>query len=658
MKKLFFALLLSLTLCLGTFAQTDERKIEVIPTISASGNDNGLALDSELIIAAKFNLSGKWSLYGQLGTMYNVFETKFSEEWQLGFEPMVGIGTNRFRLSGFLNSLNVKAFDTGKMPFIEGGARFSLTPWKNVWVSVFTTWPISDPVFVRPLKDTYMENEEGVFIINNEIWAKQEHSYGADINVGLGAKFLINLDGYAINNDNYQLGAGLQYQLFKNKPWIIGGNVFYTNFEDKDYFYAHNIFPQFLQDDRQGYSFKLGISNYGGLGNTDFNNQLLRIAQPQYYSPVKKQLVTKTTKIGGPFKFDPCAWGGKCLDFEGSLCITQGLPPYKIFVDWGDGLTEQYIVEKMGPFVINHHYLTAGEKRIIISGMDALNKTFSYIGKFLAEECGRTDDECENVTMDFGVSQNKVKRLGTLFFDWDVQGADQVTFDGKEVAPVVPKYPVVFNELGRFSYTLKAWNKGKVCLEKTITITVVECDLPIIGSLTADPMRIVGKGSTVVSWSTSGADIVTLNGQPVATSGSQTFEVTASMDFILKAENKCDSVEKTIRVDFIPCVLCDNIFFHDTGSQTEIFNGNPCLTNPPWHLPYTIYNKSAWCDFDVTIYWEITRDNVKYDSGEYTVHVPAGANPLNLFFDYPTAGATTQCCYNKITLKIKGCTSY
>jgi len=574
MKKLFFTLLLSLTLCLGAFSETDDRKIEVIPTVSASGNENGIAIDSELIIGAKFKLSNKLSLYGQLGAMYNVFETKFSEEWQLGFEPMVGIGTDNFRLSGFLNGLNIKAFDTGKMPFIEGGARLSLTPWKRFWVSIFSTWPISDPIFVMSLKDTYLENDLGVYLITNEIWARQEHSYGADIDVGLGKKFLFNLDGYAINENNYQLGAGLQYQIFKNKPWVFGGNVFYSNFEDKDYFYAQNIFPQFLQDDRQGYSFKLGISNYGGLGNTDFNNQLTRIAQPQYYSPVKKQLVRKITKIGDPFKFDPCAWGGKCLDFSGSLCITQGLPPYKIFVDWGDGITEQYAVEQMGPFFINHHYLTAGVKRILISGMDALHKTFSYIGKFLAKDCGPADDECENVTMDFGVSQNKVKKLGTLYFNWDVQGADQVTFDGKDVATNVSKYPVIFNELGKFSYTLKAWNKGKVCLDKTIMITVVECDLPIIGSLVADPLKIIGKGSTIVSWSTSGANVITLNDNPVAAAGTQSFEVIASMDFTLRAENECDSVEKTIHVDYVPDNKCPKAY-SDAQQGFELPNSNP-----------------------------------------------------------------------------------
>ena len=658
MKKVIFALLLSLTLCFGTFAQTDERKIEVIPTLSASGNGNGIALDSELIIAAKFKLSGKLSLYGQLGTMYNVYKMKFNEEWQLGFEPLVGIGTNHFRLSGFLNALNIKAFDTVKMPFVEGGVRFNITPWRKVWISVFTTWPISDPVFVMPLKDTYLETDEGVFLITNEIWARQEHSYGADIDLGVGKNLIFNLDGYAINNDNYQLGAGIQYQLFKKKPWVIAGNVFYTNFEDKDYFFAQNVFPQFLQDDRQGYSFKLGISNYGGLGLTNFNDQLVRIAQPQYYSPVKKQLIKKTTKIGEAFKFDPCSWGGKCLDFSGSLCITQGVAPYKIFADWGDG-TEQYIVEKMGPYSINHHYLTAGEKKIIISGMDALGKTFSYVGKFLADDCGNIKTECENVTLKFDVSQNKVKKLGTVYFNWDVKGADQVTFDGKDVAPVVPKYPVIFNETGKFSYTLKAWNKGKVCLEETIMITVSDCDLPIIELFTAEPLRIIGKGSTLVTWITSGADTVTLNGKPVAASGSQSFDVIGPMDFTLKAENKCDFVEKTVPVDFVPCILCNDIYFHDGSSQTDNFTtGLPC--GGPLHIPYTIYNESEWCEYDVEIKWQIFMDtdtSTPTYSGSYIVHVPANAHPLNLFFDFTPVGATIQCCYKKVELKIGACTN-
>lgn len=554
MKKLFFTLLLSLALCSGIFAQANEQSMEVIPTISVSGNQDGWSLDSELIIAKKFSLSknNKWFLYGQFGAMYNVFETKFSDEWQLGFEPMVGVGTKNFRLSGFLNGLTVKALDTGKMPFVEGGVRFSITPWRKLWVSVFTTWPISNPILINSSYDEYyFENNEGVFLnqTTTEKWAYQEKSYGADINLGIGKKLIVSLDGFAMDENNYQLGTGLQFRLFKHKPWIFGGNVFYTNFENNNYYYIHNIFPGMLGNDMKGYTFKLGISNRGGLGESNFSDQLVKIAQPQYYSPVAWKLEKKSiqTKIGEAFKFDPCVWGGECLDFVGSLCITQGKSPYKIFVDWGDGITESYTVQQMGPWPFKHHYSKEGEYRILISGMDTLGKTYSYTNKFEAKNCINTN-ECENVEAFFYASRTQVKPGEIVYFTWDVQNAEKATFNEKDVELLVTNYPVVFDTLGTFNYTLKAYNKGKLCVEKTITITVTTCPTAKILSLSANPTEVVNGGSTTISWVINNWKTVTLNGIDVTNLtnengiGSKTFtNITATTNFILNVGNDCPS---------------------------------------------------------------------------------------------------------------------
>ncbi len=114
MKKLLFFLLMFSVASLGMFSQTDEetkieRTMEIIPVISAVGGQNGVSVDSEVVIAKKFFLgkNHKWSLYTQIGAMYNLYQNeafgdKFSES-QLGFEPMIGFGTNHFSVSGFLN---------------------------------------------------------------------------------------------------------------------------------------------------------------------------------------------------------------------------------------------------------------------------------------------------------------------------------------------------------------------------------------------------------------------------------------------------------------------------------------------------------------------------------------------------------------------------
>jgi hypothetical protein len=561
MKKVIIALLMSL-MCFGAFAQTDEQTMEVIPTISASGNQEGLALDSELVIAKRFTLSNKWFLYGQLGAMYNVYKFKFGEEWQLGFEPMVGVGTNRIRLSGFLNGLAVKNFETGKMPFLEGGARLSLTPWKNVWVSVFGTWPISDPVFVMPLEDTFFEDDLGVFLVGSEKWARQVNSYGFDVDFGFGKKFIASLDGFKIEGENYQLGAGLQYQLFKSKPWIIGGNVFYTKFENENWYYIHNLFPGMLGNDPKGYTFKLGISNYGGLGVLDFSQKLGRIAEPMYFSPVIWEVKKGEPKrINDPFKVDCCNIGDpKCLDFVGSICISGGTPPYKIFVDWGDGTSIQYTVNVPGNFPISHHYLNAVEPIIMVSGMDKNGKTSKPCGnKIIAKDCGDNDPKCDKVQMSFEADRNTVKLGETVNFSWNVDGATRVTFENAEVEANVGKYPIVFNSLGSFPYTLRAYTLVDgvevFCKEQTITINTVNCDIPIIAYLTVTPSKVVGSGDVTVAWSVQKADKVLLAGVIVDAVGSKLFHVTGPMSWLLEAINACTSIDKTVSVEWeeIPC---------------------------------------------------------------------------------------------------------
>ena len=475
MKKMLILFLISI-FCFSSFGQTEERKIEVVPTISALGDGHSVSLNTEVVIAGKFKLNKNWNLYGQLGTMYNLYQNKVAEEqfaeWQLGFETMAGIGNNNFRLSGFLNSLSIRDWNTGTMPFVEGGVRFNYVPWQKVWLSIFGTWPISHPVFVNAWDDAYLENDGGLFLINTDNWAMQLSSYGADINLGIGEKFIASLNGFAINENNYQFGAGLQYQLFKNKPWILGGNVFYTNFENENYYYIHNTFLGMLGNDMGGYTFKIGVSNYGGLGNRDFSNVLSRIVQPMYFSPVIKEQRVKITKIGEAFKFAPCRWEGECLVFNGAICITGGKAPYRIFIDWGEGTTEQYTVEGMGSFGIKHIYKKAGELRILISGMDALGKTFSYTGKFIAENCNKTRDCCEDVTAQFDVDKNDIKFGESVNFNWNVVGADQVLFEGKSVEFVVKKYTVTPDTLGTHTYNLRVYKEGKLCKDLAIRVNV------------------------------------------------------------------------------------------------------------------------------------------------------------------------------------------
>ena len=580
MKKIIFLLLMTI-MFFGGISATDEKKVEVIPTISSSGNSNSIALGTELVIASKFHLIGKWNLYGQFGAMYNLYQNKVSKdkfsEWQLGFEPLVGIGTDRFRVSGFLNSLTIKKRDTADMPFTEGGIRFSITPCRWAWLSVFTTWPISDPVLAN---HSITELSRGYGII--EKWAQQLNSYGGNIDVALGKKIIIGLDSFARNMDNWQLAAGVQYQLFKNKPWVLGGNVFYTKFLNKNYLFIYNIFPGMLGDDMKGYSFKFSVSNTGSLKDVDFSNLLNRISEPMYFSPVT--------------------------------------------------------------------YEESGESLPCIP-------------------CDKSED-CLNVKMIFNADKTVIKPGETVNFSWDVNDADKVTLDNSEVECSVPNYPIIFVSNGEYPHTLRAYNNGKLCQEKTITITVdetAEC-LNVKLDFNADKTKI-NLGETVTfSWVVTGADKATLDdvavefvvpNYPVVPVSVGEYSYTLRT---YKNGKLCQEKTITITVEQ-PCTLCNSIFFHSSGSQTDNFSNN--TLDPYVHdgdvvnLAYDIFNTCANMAFDVKVHWTLySSGNIVAAEGEISLGlVPPNSNPLLPRPLFNFAGPSGQT-YSKLELKIVGCTSY
>jgi len=236
---------------------------------------------------------------------------------------------------------------------------------------------------------------------------------------------------------------------------------------------------------------------------------------------------------------------------------------------------------------------------------------------------------------------------------WETTGATSVTLEGEAVSVTGSKE---FTITAARTFTLVAKND---CSQTTKTVSVSICNAPEITSLVATPSSVVSGGKTTVSWATTGATAVTLDGIAVALSGSKEFTVTANKTFTLVAKNSCSEVTKTVSVTVYSCTLCDSIFFHADGSQTKIWNTLPCSGD--LSLPFTIFNKSTTCPFPVQLYWEVLYNTGTPYTGTIDLGViPAGANPANFTFTFDESlhkgGVTINSCYKKVTLKVIGCT--
>ncbi len=617
MKKVgFFAIFLIFVSLFFSpiFGEENQPKLknwEFIPTVSASGTLERVAVNSELRIAGRFflNQNKSWFIFGQAGFMYNMFENKIEDqkfsEWQLGLQPLVGFGTRHIRLSGFLSSLNLKMWGSLKMPFTEGGVRFTLAPWKEFHLRVrgFATWPISDPILVfSDVEEIEYENDQGVFLQKKttEKWARQEKSFGGNIDLGIGKKLIFGLEGFVSDKD-YQVGGGLQYKVFKKKPWVINANVFYTDFQEREYLYVHNVFPGMFNEKMRGWTAKIGISNSGGISNIDFTDFQKQIAEPLYFSPVIMELIHNISdpqKINDPYKIEGCDIDDGCQDWQGFVCQSGGKIGYDVLIDFGDGITEKRENVGSGSMQLSHRY-QPGTYLLVISGKDALGVIRNFSKQIIIKDCDDdpppppdkyklTVEFCEGVDGTLGPGIYWYNKGAVVTFFYSLENGWKyltVTIDGIS-SPASGK--IVMN----------ANHHVKVCAQNCPPFEIVY--------LNADPTMVKYNGSSKISWQTRNWDGVTplyLNGANVSSLtnsngyGENTFtNITVKTDYVFSGGNDCpSSASAKVTVDVEPCDKCEETGIHDDGgSDTKNWNNIP---EGNFSKEVTVYN-TGYCNWD------------------------------------------------------------
>ena len=139
----------------------------------------------------------------------------------------------------------------------------------------------------------------------------------------------------------------------------------------------------------------------------------------------------------------------------------------------------------------------------------------------------------------FGANPATIARGSSTTLSWSVTGADSISIaaDVGGSPGAVTGTSVNVSPTDTTTYTLTATNSfGAVT--KTATVTVTGPTAPNIGSFTASPSFIQAGGSSLLSWSVSGADSVSISPAIGAVTGtSMTVSPTATTTYTLSATN-------------------------------------------------------------------------------------------------------------------------
>ena len=139
----------------------------------------------------------------------------------------------------------------------------------------------------------------------------------------------------------------------------------------------------------------------------------------------------------------------------------------------------------------------------------------------------------------------------TYRLSWVTRNATTVTLDGDPVAASGFRR-VAASEAGATTHTLIAQGAGSADVERVTVTAVVPARLPTITHFTAPARLYVGR-SFPVSWGTTGATNVTLNGAAVTANGTRRYAATraGSFDYVLVATNDDGSVTRTVTVSVL-----------------------------------------------------------------------------------------------------------
>lgn len=153
----------------------------------------------------------------------------------------------------------------------------------------------------------------------------------------------------------------------------------------------------------------------------------------------------------------------------------------------------------------------------------------------------------------FIVSSNSIELGNSVILTWGTSNASAVFLNGSAVAPAgsITASPALTT-----TYTLLARGVSPdVTVSRTVTVTTATL-AQTINSFTVTPQSLpAGGGSATVTWSTSNATSVTLNGTPVVLSGSLSTTLTATTTYTLIAKGAVSDISASHTITVAPVVV-------------------------------------------------------------------------------------------------------
>ena len=182
----------------------------------------------------------------------------------------------------------------------------------------------------------------------------------------------------------------------------------------------------------------------------------------------------------------------------------------------------------------------------------------------------------------FSAAPDAIQQGQSASLRWNVSDAASVTIDGVPVNPSSGSLSVSPNATR--TYTLVATGAGCSPQQRQATIRLTVNPCPTINFFSASPPHITSGGGSVLEWSVSSAAGVTINGSPVAASGSMHVSPGSTTSYrlvALSASGGCD-VEQTITVTVSPCPAPQISAF--SASPAAVTQGAGGLVRLSWQI--------------------------------------------------------------------------
>ena len=161
------------------------------------------------------------------------------------------------------------------------------------------------------------------------------------------------------------------------------------------------------------------------------------------------------------------------------------------------------------------------------------------------------------IVLSFNASPAGIVAGASSTLTWNVYGATSVSID-PGVGSVGASGSTTIHPGTTTTYTLTASNSAGGVTATTDVNVLTLMQLPVIQYFTANPTSFFKGGSSALSWQTSGATQVLLNGTPVSTTGAMVVSPTSSQTYTLAAINGFGNSNRTISVTVL--ILNPNLF--------------------------------------------------------------------------------------------------